>query len=206
MGDSSWRIPELAFSSLCPPSVYSLSNALSPREREESEREGCVPLNEAIPPLIFFLIYNYIERKKKAHCPSLAERTPEGAKKKKNEQSNSLGIPPHKVRADTKRIRLTISFFFCFGEWNAGYPLSSLFFHSLLSRSSFFGNFNLLKLISSIYNINRKEISAVRGMRYALARARAKASGKQASPPQGKLQLRVMRKLKQPIKQKEMNF
>ena len=36
-------------------------------------------------------------------------------KKERNGQSNSLGIPPHKVRADTKRIRLFILFFFCFG-------------------------------------------------------------------------------------------
>ena len=37
-----------------------------------------------------------------------ANRMPK--KKREEWQSNSLGIPPHKVRADTKRIRLTISF------------------------------------------------------------------------------------------------
>ena len=39
---------------------------------------------------------------------------PQPKTKREEWQSNSLGIPQHKVRADTKRIRLTISFSFFF--------------------------------------------------------------------------------------------
>ena len=56
-------------------SVDSLSNALSPREREESEREGCVPLNEAHLFFSYLYIYNiYIYRKKKQQGEYLPPR------------------------------------------------------------------------------------------------------------------------------------